>query len=91
MTQDKILEIMQDAIRVTLLVSAPPLISGLVVGLAVSLFQAVTSIQEQTMAFIPKILAVLGALIFFGAFMTTTLREFVFNLYSALPSFVSPK
>jgi flagellar biosynthetic protein FliQ len=91
MTQDKILEIMQDAVRVTLLVSAPPLVSGLIVGLTVSLFQAVTSIQEQTLAFIPKIVAVLGALIFFGAFMMTTLTDFIFNLYSSLPSLVAPK
>ncbi len=91
MTQDKILEIIQDAVRVTLLVSAPPLLMGLIVGLVVSIFQTVTSIQEQTLAFIPKIASILLALIIFGGFMLTTLQEFTLNLFSALPELIIPK
>lgn len=90
-TQEKILEIMQDAIRTILITAAPPLILGLVVGLIVSIFQAVTSIQEQTLAFVPKIVAVLLALIIFGGFMLSTLEEFIVNLYSTIPYLVNPR
>lgn len=82
---------MQDAIRTVLLVSAPPLLLGLIVGLVVSIFQAVTSIQEQTLAFVPKIVAVLLALIIFGGFMLATLEEFIINLYNAIPYLVNPR
>jgi len=63
----------------------PPLILGLVVGVLVSLFQAITSIQEATLAFVPKILAVFLALMIFGNWMLTNLIEFVQNLFYDIP------
>lgn len=90
MTEDKILEIISEAITTVLLVAAPPLIIGLAVGLIVSIFQAVTSIQEATLAFVPKIVAVLLAILIFGSFMGTTLIEFIINLYSQLPELLIP-
>ncbi|MDR2938914.1 MAG: flagellar biosynthesis protein FliQ [Clostridiales bacterium] len=85
MSHDKVLEIVQDAVMATLITSAPPLLLGLVVGLVVSVFQAVTSIQEQTLAFVPKIAAVLLSLILFGGFMLGTMQDFIINLYSQIP------
>lgn len=91
MTQDKILEIIAESVRVIIVVSAPPLLIGLIVGVLVSIFQTITSIQEATLAFVPKILAVFLSLIIFGAFMLTTLQEFFISLVSSLPSLIIPK
>jgi flagellar biosynthetic protein FliQ len=69
-----------------LYVAMPPLLCGLAVGLIVAIFQAVTSIQEQTLAFIPKIIAVFAAIIFFGPFMITVLRNFLENAFELIPT-----
>ena len=66
MTPESVVNFAQEAIKVTILVSMPMLGLGLVVGLIISIFQAVTQIQEMTLAFVPKILIVLLALLFFG-------------------------
>ena len=89
MTQEAIVGIVQDAVMAVILASAPPLALGLIIGIAVSVFQAVTSIQEQTMAFIPKILAVMLSLVFFGYFMLTVLQEYIIELYMNIPFFIS--
>jgi len=88
MTQEVVIDIVQSAVMTVVTVAAPPLILGLTVGVLVAIFQAVTSIQEPTMAFVPKILAVLFGLIFFGPFMLTNLIEFVLRLFNSIPSFV---
>ena len=88
MTQESVIDIVQSGVLTVVLVSAPPLILGLTVGVVVSVFQAVTSIQEPTMAFVPKILAVLFSLIFFGYFMLTTLQEYVLELYGSIPYYI---
>lgn len=82
MSQETVLTIMQGAIWTVITVAAPPLLAGLIVGVLVSLFQTVTSIQEATLAFVPKILAVFLALVVFGAWMLNNLRDFTENLYS---------
>ncbi len=64
--EQKILDLIQSALYAVILSSAPMLLMGLIVGLIVSIFQTVTSIQEQTLAFVPKILAVFISLIIFG-------------------------
>ena len=69
MTGEMVIAIAERAIWVILLASGPLLIVALVTGLAVSIFQATTQIQEQTLAFVPKIVAVLVAIIFFGPWM----------------------
>ena len=73
---------------VVLLVSAPMLGLGLTVGLAVSVFQATTSIQEQTLAFIPKIIAVFVAVLIFGPWMLSIMVEYVTNMLVNLPSYI---
>jgi len=64
-----------------IMVAAPILLVSIVVGLAVSIFQATTHIQEQTLTFVPKVLAILGVLIIFGPWMLTVLTEFVQELF----------
>ena len=64
-----------------IMVAAPILLVSIVVGLAVSIFQATTHIQEQTLTFVPKVLAILGVLILFGPWMLTVLTEFVQELF----------
>jgi flagellar biosynthetic protein FliQ len=91
MTQEMILDIVREGLFTILIVSAPPLVMGLVVGLLMSIFQAVTSIQEQTLAFIPKIIAVLLALLLFGPFMIDKLSAYITYLVTNLPDFISPR
>ena len=91
MTQDRILDLVQMTILAVITAAAPPLILGLSVGLLVSIFQTVTSIQEPTLAFVPKILAVLLSLLFFGAFIMTTLMEYMANLYGMIPDLLIPR
>jgi len=80
--QGDFISIAQHAIYTALLVSAPILGLGLVVGILVSIFQAATQINEQTMTFIPKILAVAVALIVFGPWMLSTMVEFTERLFA---------
>ena len=80
--------IFRSAILQLLLMSAPVLLMGMLVGLIVSIFQATTSIQEQTLTFVPKIAAILVALLFFGPWMITTLRQFTINLFQQIPNMV---
>lgn len=80
---------MQQAIYTILKVGAPMMITALVVGLLISIFQAMTQINEQTLVFVPKILAVLLALVLFGSWMMTTLIEFTVKLFDSLPTLLS--
>lgn len=91
MTQDIILDLVRDGLYTIIIVSAPPLLMGLVVGLVMSIFQTVTSIQEQTLAFIPKILAVLLALLLFGPFMMSNLTGYWERLIGDLPYYILPR
>ncbi|WP_019119131.1 flagellar biosynthesis protein FliQ [Brevibacillus massiliensis] len=88
MSTELILQIAQGAVSTILLVTAPALGIGLVVGLLVSIFQATTQIQEQTLAFIPKIVAVMLALLVFAPWMLKTLVEFTMSIYGNLHRFV---
>ena len=86
MSGDLVIQIGQEALMVVLLVSAPMLGLGLTVGLMVSVFQATTSIQEQTLAFIPKIIAVFVAVLIFGPWMLRIMVEFFMGIFIGLPS-----
>ena len=88
MSGDLVIQLGQEALMVVLLVSAPMLGLGLIVGLAVSVFQATTSIQEQTHAFIPKIIAVFVAVLIFGPWMLSIMVEYVTNMLVNLPSYI---
>jgi len=88
MSQEAVLTIMQNAIWTVIMVAAPPLLLGLTVGVLVSLFQTITSIQEATLAFVPKILAVFIALIIFGGWMINMLQTFIEDLYTSIPLYL---
>jgi flagellar biosynthetic protein FliQ len=91
MTQDTVITLVQRGLLTILLVAAPPVLMGLVVGVLVSVFQTVTSIQEPTLAFIPKIIAVLLALIIFGPFMLSTLQDYMVDLARSIPQLLVPR
>lgn len=84
----QVIDVMRSAILMILKISAPLLLMALVVGLAVSVFQTTTSIQEQTLAFVPKIVAVFLALIIFGPWMMNTLLEFINSVYRSFNMFL---
>ena len=86
MSADLVIQIAQEALMVVLIVSAPMLGLGLTVGLMVSVFQATTSIQEQTLAFIPKIIAVFVAILIFGPWMLSMMIEFFTSIFTNLPA-----
>ena len=88
MSGDLVIQMAQEALRMVLLISAPMLGLGLLVGLAVSVFQATTSIQEQTLAFIPKIVAVFVAIMIFGPRMLRLMVEYVTNVLVNLPYYI---
>lgn len=89
MTVDAVADIAARALQVIIKVSLPVLLVSLIVGLAVSIFQTVTSIQEQTLTFIPKILSVFITLMLLGHWMMNTMVEFMRELYSQFSYFVS--
>lgn len=88
MSGDLVIQIGQNALWIVLLVSAPMLGLGLAVGLLVSVFQATTSIQEATLAFIPKIIAVFVAILIFGPWMLSILVEYFTNIFVNLPFYI---
>ena len=81
MTPDGLLNIVQDAIIIILIMVAPILASGLAVGLIVSILQATTQIQEPTLAFVPKIIAVLLAVMIFGGWVFSNVVHFTLQLW----------
>ena len=88
MSGDVVIQLGQEALMIVMLVSAPMLGLGLLVGLMVCVFQATTSIQEQTLAFIPKILAVFVAILIFGPWMLRIMVEYVTNIMVNLPLYI---
>ncbi len=88
MTEEAVISIAQNALLTVLTVAAPLLGISLIVGLAVSIFQATTQIQEQTLTFIPKIVSVILALAVFGAWMLRTLTEYTNALYDSILQFI---
>jgi len=86
--QDAAIQIAQGALVTTIYLSLPMLGLALIVGLAISVFQATTQIQEQTLSFVPKIFAVFGALIVFGPWMMTTMIEYTEDLFLNINTFI---
>lgn len=83
-----VIEITNQAIKVTMMLAAPMLIGALVVGIMVSLFQAVTQINEQTLSFIPKVVVIVMALVLLSPWMMETITSFTHDLYTSIPSVV---
>ncbi len=88
MSGDFVIQLAQEALFMVMLVSAPMLGLGLIVGLMVSVFQATTSIQEQTLAFIPKIVAVFLAILVFGPWMLKLMVDYVAKIFINLPNYI---
>ncbi|MBQ9123274.1 MAG: flagellar biosynthesis protein FliQ [Lachnospiraceae bacterium] len=88
MTTDAVVEIASEALFLIIKVSLPVLLVSLIVGLLISIFQAVTSIQEQTLTFVPKIICVFLALIVFGQWMLTSMVEFSTELWLSFSDYV---
>ena len=89
MGYDVFSEITNQAIKVTVYLASPMLLGALVMGILVSLFQAVTQINEQTLSFIPKILVIIGAMVICAPWMVETLTTFTRELILNIPQVIS--
>ncbi len=88
MTEDLIIHLGQDALRTTAMLAAPLLISTLVVGLGVSIFQALTQINEATLTFVPKMIVVAIVIVLAGPWMMDVMSQYTINLFESLPALV---
>ncbi len=88
MTPQTVMEIGRQALEVTLMVSAPMLMVALVVGLIVSIFQAATQINESTLSFIPRLVAMFITLIFAGPWMLQLMVDYIRRLFESIPSLI---
>lgn len=88
MSPMQVVSLGQDAVMVALLIAAPLLGTGMIVGLIVALFMATTQIQEMTLTFVPKIISVLIALIVFGSWMLITMVDYTRNLFESIPTLI---
>jgi flagellar biosynthetic protein FliQ len=85
MSLGQVVSLIRGSVFEILILSAPVLLVALVVGLVVAIFQATTSIQEQTLTFVPKIMAILAVLALLGSWMFAQLREYTINLFNMIP------
>lgn len=88
MTEELIMKLGQDTLKTTAMISAPLLGASLVVGLAVSIVQAITQINEATLTFIPKMIVIGVVLVLLGPWMLDVLSQFTIGLFENLPMFV---
>jgi len=88
MTPEFVISLSQEAIKTTLFVAMPILLLGLAIGLAISIFQAVTQIQEMTLTFVPKIVVVLLGLLFFSSWMLQHLMTFAIGTFEQIPFYI---
>ncbi|PLX70296.1 MAG: flagellar biosynthetic protein FliQ [Denitrovibrio sp.] len=88
MSADLAIDLLVQALQTGLLIAAPLLGVGLIIGLSVSIFQSVTSIQEMTLTFIPKIVGVIVTLMIFAPWMLDKITTFTINLYNNLGAYV---
>ena len=83
-----IINLMRNGIFHVFILAAPILLAALIVGLIIAIFQATTSIQEQTLTFVPKILTILGMLALLGGWMSGMLRDYTVRLFDIIPQLV---
>ncbi|MEF8698709.1 MAG: flagellar biosynthesis protein FliQ [Candidatus Accumulibacter sp. UW20] len=88
MSPEMVMEIGRQAIELTLLLSAPPLLAALVIGLIVSIFQAATQINEQTLSFIPKLVGMFLTLVLAGPWMLQMMVEYIQRLFESIPQLI---
>jgi flagellar biosynthetic protein FliQ len=89
MNQDTVVSLATQAMKLGIEIAGPMMLVGLVVGLVVSIFQAVTSIQEQSLTFIPKIVWLAALIVILGPWMLDQLVSYAQNLYMSIPSLIS--
>lgn len=82
------IDIFRETLLIIIKISMPMLLAALIIGLVVSIFQAVTSIQEQTLAFVPKIMGVFLAVICFSSWMMNTMTAFITRVFSSFQRFL---
>ena len=85
MSPEQVMNLARHAMEITLLISAPILLTALVVGLLVSIFQAATQIQEATLSFIPKLLGILLVLVIAGPWMLSVMTEYMYQVLTDFP------
>ncbi len=88
MTPETIMTVGRQTLEVTVLLAAPPLLAALVVGLVISLFQAATQINEMTLSFIPKLLALMAVMLIAGHWMLIHLIDYTRRLYESIPTLI---
>ena len=88
LTEGQVMDISREAIYTIILTAAPLLLTSLVVGLIISIFQTVTSIQEQTLTFVPKVLALFAVMLLVGAWMLNNMSSFMVQLWSDFSLYV---
>jgi len=88
MTPTTVIDLGRQALELTLLVSAPLFIAALVTGLIVSIFQAATQINEQSLSFVPKLIATFITLVLAGPWMITMMTDFIRRLFESIPSMI---
>ena len=89
MSPEQIMTMGSEAMQTTLMVSAPVLATVLVIGLVVSIFQAASQINEQTLSFIPKLVGVMAVLLLAGHWMLMTLVDYMHRVFTAIPAMVN--
>lgn len=89
MSADQVIDIARDAIWTIIECSAPMLIVSLIVGLIISIFQTITSIQEQTLTFVPKFIAIMAVIILCGNWILTTVSEYMTDLFNSFNAYIS--
>ena len=89
MSPEAITRVMREGLMLTLLLSAGPMLASMVIGLVVSLFQAVTQIQEQSLQFIPKVVGIAVLIVLLGPWMLDQLISYIQTLYLSIPQLVS--
>jgi len=88
MTPSTVIDIGRQAVEVTLLVAAPLFVAALVTGLLVSIFQAATQINEMTLSFVPKVVAIFVTLVVAGPWMITMLTDFIQRMFTSIPTLI---
>ena len=85
MTPESVMTLGRQALELTLMISAPPLLAALIIGLVVSIFQAATQINEMTLTFIPKLIGLFGVLVISGPWMVGLMVDYIQRLFGSIP------
>ena len=85
MTPESLMTLGRQALELTIIISAPVLLTALIIGLLVSIFQAATQINEQTLSFIPKLVGMFVVLVIAGPWMVSLMVDFIHNLFTNIP------